>query len=29
MYNLIVMASKPREWTHDQFIEWWRGEHAR
>ncbi|MCZ4538586.1 MULTISPECIES: EthD domain-containing protein [Dietzia] len=28
MYNLIVMASKPSEWTHEQFIEWWRGEHA-
>ncbi|GLB63914.1 hypothetical protein NCCP2495_17930 [Dietzia sp. NCCP-2495] len=28
MYNLIVMASRPSEWTHEQFIEWWRGEHA-
>lgn len=28
MYNLIVLASKPTDWTHDQFIEWWRGEHA-
>jgi uncharacterized protein (TIGR02118 family) len=28
MYNLIVLASKPSEWSHDQFIEWWRGEHA-
>jgi uncharacterized protein (TIGR02118 family) len=28
MYNLIVLASRPDDWTHDQFIEWWRGEHA-
>jgi uncharacterized protein (TIGR02118 family) len=28
MYNLILMASKPQEWTHDEFIQWWRGEHA-
>jgi len=28
MYNLIVLASKPSEWSHDRFIEWWRGEHA-
>lgn len=28
MYNLVLMASKPDDWTHDQFIEWWRGEHA-
>lgn len=28
MYNLIVLSSKPRDWEHDQFIEWWRGEHA-
>jgi uncharacterized protein (TIGR02118 family) len=28
MYNLIVLASKPSEWTHDEFIAWWRGEHA-
>ncbi|MFI5957478.1 EthD family reductase [Cryptosporangium sp. NPDC051539] len=28
MYNLILMASKPDDWTHEQFITWWRGEHA-
>ena len=28
MYNLIVLAAKPSDWTHEQFIEWWRGEHA-
>lgn len=28
MYNLIVLASKPSGWTHEQFIDWWRGEHA-
>ena len=28
MYNLIVLATKPSDWTHEQFIEWWRGEHA-
>ena len=27
-YNLIVVASRPAEWTHEQFITWWRGEHA-
>ncbi len=28
MFNLMVLAAKPSDWTHDQFIEWWRGEHA-
>jgi uncharacterized protein (TIGR02118 family) len=28
MYNLIVLAARPGDWTHDQFIDWWRGEHA-
>lgn len=28
MYNLIVMAQKPSDWSREQFIEWWRGEHA-
>lgn len=28
MYALVVMASRPPEWTHDQFIAWWRGDHA-
>lgn len=28
MYNLVVLAARPPEWTHDQFIAWWRGDHA-
>ncbi|GFJ86459.1 hypothetical protein Prum_001010 [Phytohabitans rumicis] len=28
MYNLVVLASRPPEWSHEQFIAWWRGEHA-
>lgn len=28
MYNLVVLAARPNDWTHEQFIQWWRGEHA-
>ena len=28
MYNLVVLAARPPEWTHEQFIAWWRGDHA-
>lgn len=28
MFNLIVLAARPSDWTHEQFIGWWRGEHA-
>lgn len=28
MYNLVLLAARPPDWTHDQFIDWWRGEHA-
>jgi uncharacterized protein (TIGR02118 family) len=28
MYNLILLASRPPDWTHERFIDWWRGEHA-
>lgn len=28
MYNLIVLGTRPSAWTHEQFINWWRGEHA-
>lgn len=28
MYNLIVLAARPHDWSHEQFIQWWRGEHA-
>jgi uncharacterized protein (TIGR02118 family) len=28
MYDLVLIASKPADWTHEQFIDWWRGPHA-
>jgi uncharacterized protein (TIGR02118 family) len=28
VYNLILLAARPPDWTHEEFIEWWRGEHA-
>ena len=28
MYNLIVLAARPSDWTHEQFIKWWRNDHA-
>jgi uncharacterized protein (TIGR02118 family) len=28
VYNLVLLAARPPEWKHEQFIEWWRGEHA-
>jgi uncharacterized protein (TIGR02118 family) len=28
MYNLIVLGARPSTWTHEQFIQWWRGDHA-
>ncbi|ABW13000.1 Ethyl tert-butyl ether degradation EthD [Parafrankia sp. EAN1pec] len=28
MFNLALLASRPPDWTHERFIEWWRGEHA-
>jgi uncharacterized protein (TIGR02118 family) len=28
MYNLILLASRPPDWTHERFVGWWRGEHA-
>jgi uncharacterized protein (TIGR02118 family) len=28
MYDLVLLAGGPPEWTRDQFITWWRGEHA-
>lgn len=28
MHNLILMAARPDDWTHEQFIGWWRGDHA-
>ena len=28
MYTLTLLASRPPDWTHEQFITWWRGDHA-
>lgn len=28
VYNLVVLASRPADWTHDEFVAWWRAEHA-
>jgi uncharacterized protein (TIGR02118 family) len=28
MYNLVLLAARPPEWTHEKFVAWWRGEHA-
>nr|WP_223864837.1 EthD family reductase [Streptomyces sp. 5-6(2022)] len=28
MYNLVLLAARPPEWTHERFITWWRGDHA-
>ncbi|WP_433510354.1 EthD family reductase [Nonomuraea sp. CA-143628] len=28
MYNLVLLAARPPEWTHDRFIAWWRNDHA-
>lgn len=28
MCNLIALAARPSDWTHEQSIDWWRGEHA-
>ena len=27
-YNLVLLAARPSDWTHERFIDWWRGEHA-
>lgn len=29
MVKLTVLARGPKEWTKEQFVEWWRGPHAR
>ena len=26
--SMIVVASRPPDWTREQFTKWWRGEHA-
>lgn len=26
--SLVILASRPPEWTREQFTTWWRGEHA-
>jgi uncharacterized protein (TIGR02118 family) len=28
MYDLVLIASRPSDWTHEEFITWWRGPHA-
>ncbi|MBA2812766.1 EthD family reductase [Streptomyces sp. KM273126] len=28
MYNLVLLAARPPEWTHERFIDWWRDDHA-
>ncbi len=28
MYDLVLLAARPPDWTHEQFIAWWRGPHA-
>lgn len=28
MYNLVLLAARPPDWTHEQFMTWWRGPHA-
>jgi len=26
--SMVVLASRPTDWTHEQFTIWWRGPHA-
>ena len=26
--SLVILATRPPEWTREQFTTWWRGEHA-
>lgn len=26
--SMVVLATRPSEWTREQFTAWWRGEHA-
>jgi hypothetical protein len=28
VYELVLIASRPPDWSHDEFIAWWRGPHA-
>ena len=28
MHTLLVVATRPPEWTAEQFVAWWRGPHA-
>ncbi|MEV0382651.1 EthD family reductase [Nonomuraea sp. NPDC050643] len=28
MYNLVLLAARPPDWTHERFITWWRTDHA-
>src|SRR5436190_1350532 len=26
--SMVVLASRPKDWSQDQFTQWWRGPHA-
>ena len=26
--SMVVLSSRPKDWTHEQFTTWWRGPHA-
>ena len=26
--SMVILATRPAEWTREQFTTWWRGEHA-
>lgn len=26
--SMVILATRPHEWTREQFTVWWRGEHA-
>ena len=26
--SMVILATRPPEWTREQFTRWWRGEHA-
>jgi uncharacterized protein (TIGR02118 family) len=26
--SMVVLATRPPDWTREQFTQWWRGEHA-
>ena len=28
MFTIVILAERPFDWTHAEFVDWWRGEHA-